>query len=232
MKTLLGIFLLLPLFAFPQFNYKKMSVSLGGGAAVPHMDVTDFSFEPVINGAFHYNITPYAAVGIDAEFGKLTGNYENSLEFENKFLTVAVDARLQAGQFTGRNVSGFGAVLSKLYAGAGLGIIHSDVVSGPPGSIGEVEELPGAPEKPASKLYKSSDVIVPVFAGANIPLMKELDLEILTLFINYRLNISFSDELDALATSASTSNDFFSTLSVGLRLNFGPKGPYFTGAYR
>ena len=233
MKSLLGVFLLLPLFAFPQFNYKKMSVSLGGGIAVPHTDITDFSYEPVVNGAFHYNITPYAAVGIDAEVGKLTGNYHKTLEFTNKFVAAALDARLQMGQFTGKNPSGFRAVLSRLYVGAGLGMIHSNAESGPPEII--ERGIDGPPPGPTEDLmpnqYKGSDIIAPVFVGANIPVMRELDLEVLTLFINYRLNISFSDELDAIASSASTANDFFSTLSVGLRFNFGSKAPYFSGAY-
>src|SRR3546814_9849975 len=115
MKTLLGIFLLLPLFAFPQFKYKKMTISLGGGATIPHSDVTDFSFEPVVNGAFHYNITPYAAIGLDAEVGKLSGNYHNTREFESNFTAFAVDARLQVRQFTGKNVSGFAGALRRLY---------------------------------------------------------------------------------------------------------------------
>lgn len=231
-RSLVVLFLLTPLFAFPQFNYKKMSLSLGGGVTIPHTDITDFSFEPVINGAFHYNITPYAAVGIDAEVGKLSGNYHNTIEFENKFVAVALDARLQARQFTGKNVSGFAAALSRLYAGAGVGMISSDATAGPPGSIDNDGENPPAGESAPLSNYKSADIIVPVFAGANIPLMKELDLEVLTLFVNYRLNISFTDDLDALASSGSTADDYFSTLSIGLRFNIGPKGPYFFGAYR
>ncbi|HYH57130.1 MAG TPA: outer membrane beta-barrel protein [Anseongella sp.] len=227
MKTLLGIFLLLPLFAFSQFNYKKVSLSLGGGATVPHTDITDFSFAPVISGGAHYNISPYAAIGIDVETGKLEGNYstlQNTSEgprnvpvnsFTNKFLTAAVDARLQMGQFTGREVSGFSAVLSRLYAGTGMGIVRSDAESQNPDEI--------------TRQYKSTDFIVPVFAGLNIPLLKELDLEILTLFLNYRLNISFSDDLDALDHAGSTSDDYFSSISAGVRFNIGPRSPYFYG---
>lgn len=230
MKILLGIFLLLPLFAFPQFNYKKISLSLGGGASVPHMDITDVSFEPVINGAFHYNISPYAAVGIDVEGGKLKGDYstrQNTSEgprdvsvsnFTNKFVTAAADVRLQGGQFTGRDATGFAAVLRSLYAGTGMGIIRSDA------------ESLNSDQK--TQEYKSTDFIVPVFAGANIPLVKELGMEVLTLFLNYRLNISFSDDLDALSNPGSTSNDHFSTVSAGIRFNIGPKRPYFYGSYR
>lgn len=221
MRILFSLLLLLPLYAFPQLNFKKMTISAGGGIAIPHTDITEFNVEPVFNGGFHYNITPFAALGLDAEVGKLSGNYHDMHTFSNKLVAAAVDGRLQMGQFTGLNPTGFSAVLSRLYVGAGIGMIHSNAESGPPDAM--EEEL---------RKYKGTDIIAPVFAGANIPLMKELDLEILSLFINYRLNISFTDELDALASSGSTANDYFSTLSVGIRFNFGPKGPYFFGNYR
>lgn len=227
MKILLSLFLVLPFCAFSQVNYKKMSVSAGGGITVPHADITDFNIEPVVNGALHYNITPFAAVGLDAEVGKLSGNYHQLHAFTNKFVTAALDGRLQMGQFMEDHLTGFSAIISKLYLGAGIGMIHSNAESGPPEIINSDESVEGELIK-----YKGTDIIAPVFVGANLPIMKELDLEVLTLFINYRLNISFSDDLDALATTASTSNDYFSTLSVGIRLNFGSKEPYFFGNYR
>src|SRR3546814_11363726 len=105
MKTLLGIFLLLPLFAFPQFNYKKMTISLGGGATIPHSDVTDFSFEPVVNGAFHYNITHYASIGLAADGGKRSGRHHHNRAFESNFTAFVVAARLPVRHFPRKNIN-------------------------------------------------------------------------------------------------------------------------------
>lgn len=229
MRYLSIIFLLLPLFAFPQFNYHKMSVSLGGGVTVPHTDITDFSSQPVINGAVHYNITPYVAVGIDAEVGKLDGNYHNMYEFENKFMALAADARLQMRQFTGEEVSGLPAAFSRLYLGAGLGMVRSNATAS---ALGGGDDRWFGPDGESGRSeYKSADIIVPVFAGVNIPIMESLDREMLSLFVNYRLNVSFSDELDAVASSGSTADDHFSTLSIGVRFNFGASEPYFPRGY-
>lgn len=239
MKVWLIIFLLFPSLAFSQFNYRKISFSLAGGASAPHMDVTDFSFEPVINAGIHYNISPYAAIGLDAEIGKLEGSYltqsHNSegiitkevYGFTNKFVTTALDVRLQMGQFVGRAGDDLSTILKSLYVGAGMGIVRSDAES----HSNRPETTPGDPAGDGNIIYKSTDFIVPVFAGANIPLLKELDTEILTLFLNYRLNVSFSDDLDALSNPGSRSNDHFSTLSAGIRFHFGPRRPYFYNAY-
>lgn len=213
---LISILFLLPFAAFSQVDYKPMTVSLGGGITVPHADVTDFTVKPMGAAAFHYNITPYTSIGLDTEFGKMEGNYHDISAFSNKFVTAAVDARVQVRQFTGEDVSGFTAALSRIYAGAGLGLMHSNAESWDPSA-----------EESILSSYKGSDMIVPVFAGLNIPVVQEMDLDVLTLFLNYRLNLSFSDQLDALDNPNSASNDYLSTFSAGLRINLGRQKSYF-----
>lgn len=220
-KIFLGL-LFLPAIASAQFNYKKLGVSLGGGVSYPHMDVNAGKYTPVFGGRFQYNISPFADIGLDIQAGSIEsdpGSFKRP--FTNKYFSTALTGKIHLAQFIDPSASTLARAAGWIYAGTGLGLIKS--------KVSDIDSTAAG----AMSGYDGADFLLPVNAGVRIPVLTRHKETLLSVFLNYRMNVTFSDALDGYepVQSGNTSNDFFSTVTLGVAFNIGPTDIYMRRKY-
>lgn len=195
---------------------------MDGGVSYPHMDVDDGKFAPVFGGRFQYNFTPYADIGLDIQAGSLeSGEGSFGRPFKNRYFSTAVTGKMHLAQYIDPSASTLARVAGWVYAGAGLGLIKSKVEDIDETAAGAV---PG---------YSDADFLIPVNAGLRVPVLTRLDETLLSAFLNYRMNVTFADALDGYEPGATgnTSNDFYSTVTVGVAFSIGLQETYLRRKY-
>ncbi len=194
---------------------RSWGIGAGIGATVLQGDVEDFN--PRLAGRLNleYNITPYINIGVEGQLGKLAAGDMPSADRYTRvnFRGANANVRFASGQFF-RNLNP-GSVFGGMYIGAGIGIINSEVT--------DINEF-SHDGSPISGIVKEfTGYTVPLNLGLNLELPRLLGRHNLVANINYQYNFVQGEDLDGYAykSTANTSFDGFSFLTVGLKYNFG-----------
>ncbi|WP_118973586.1 hypothetical protein [Taibaiella koreensis] len=240
-KTLFTACLLSPLWAVAQDQTETLpkdnapnqpnqfSIAVNGGLTFPFTDVKKKSKQPVFGIGAQYAAMPWLGINLDVQMGKLKAGDRNdasvyNMEFSNSFFYGAVTARFYPLRLalTGKSDADVQTnikYLGGLYAGVGAGFIVNKVearsTSDP--NVGLIPDPDGA------------GIVVPAEVGYYLPIAhlnkaytgKVYGRSQLSLNINYRHNLSFSEKLDGYNPTgySNKSKDAFSTLTVGLSYN-------------
>lgn len=207
----------------------QFSIAVNGGLTFPFTDVKKGSKQPVFGIGAQYAAKPWLGINLALEAGKLkAGDRKDAsiynMEFSNSFFYGAVTARfyplrLALTRKTEADVQTNVKYLGGLYAGVGAGFIVNKVTAyaTPDQSSGLIPDPDGA------------EIVIPAEIGYSLPIAhlnkayqgKVYGKSQLSVNINYRHNLSFSEKLDGYNPVGypNKSKDAFSTLTVGLIYN-------------
>jgi len=195
----------------------KFGVSLNGGLCFSYTDVKPSGTAPVFGLGGHYYATPYIHANIDVQKGWLKAGDHSSttsgiMGSDNSYFSMALTARFLPLGLIKDSKSEALKYLSEIYGGVGLGFIANSVkantiISPDFGSLGD---------------YSGTALFLPIEAGINVPVLLMTNNKSLSINVNYRVNLAFSDKIDGYVpnVAANEKNDAFNTLTAGLVLKF------------
>lgn len=204
--------------SFAQTNYYKFSVGAGAGATMAFADLQKKHITFAGYGTVDYYFTPYVTLGLEGQKGELAGGDvfldENNRQFINSYLTGTVNLKVSLGEFisSSQRRIPFFDFLGCLYGGVGLGIIKNKIANV---RYNETYFFPGED--------KSTEEIVPVNIGINVPLANRWGFTRFDINVNWQTTFSFGEGMDGY-TPAAGHNDIYSYLSAGVKLHFGVMG--------
>ncbi|MDQ7948846.1 MAG: outer membrane beta-barrel protein [Pedobacter sp.] len=216
--TLLFSICCLSMLSFAQNNYYKFSVGAGAGGAMAFADLNKKKISFAGYATVDYHFTPYVTLGLEGQKGELAGGDilfdPYNRQFINSDLTGTVNLKVSMGEFISsqqRRIPFFD-FLSNVYGGIGLGIINNKISNV---RYYDVNYYPGED--------KSTEEIVPVNIGINIPMVNQWGYTRYAFNINWQTTFTFGEGMDGY-TPVVGKNDMYSFLSAGVKLYFGPMG--------
>jgi len=240
-KTILTVLLLCPLWAMAQDQAETLpkdeapnqpnqfSIAVNGGITFPFTDVKKKSKQPVFGIGAQYAALPWLGVNLELQMGKLKAGDRNdasvyNMEFSNSFFYGTVTARFYPLRLaltgkTDADVQTNIKYLGGLYAGVGAGFIINKVEA----------QATASPDAGVIPDPDGAEIAIPAEVGYYLPIAhlnkaytgRVYGRSQLSLNINYRHNLSFSEKLDGYnpAGYPNKSKDAFSTLTIGLSYN-------------
>jgi hypothetical protein len=209
-----------------QTNYYKLSVGAGAGAAVAFGDLKNEVVTPAVYAAADYYFSPYIAVGLEGQLGKLKGG-DTALyhaNFSNSYKAGNLNARVSAGAFMKKRFvpNTFNTLIRGFYVGTGIGLLRNNIT----------ERYPTQNNNPRINQGKRSswDALVPVNIGLNYGFKEKNGYERLTVNLNFQSNFTFGEGMDGFDDnplfSPNTNSDIYIFSSVGIKYKFGRVGYY------
>jgi hypothetical protein len=227
--SLLSIFFITEANAQVQYlppTVHRLTLSLGGGVTTLFGDVPYAKpFNPAGRLNLDYNITPFIAVGVEGQYGRLSeGEKEKMVEgnkalfMENTYYTGNVNARVSIGQFNRYTSTELGRFLNNIYLGTGLGYLRATNEN-----LTTVFPESG---KPIDYIeYEAEEWIVPINLGINLDIPGILGERTITANVNYQFNQALGESLDGYNFNRYihkvSQRDAFGFLSVAVRFHFG-----------
>jgi hypothetical protein len=207
-------------------EYSKFSFAINGGMTFSFMDVNESKSSPVFGIGLQYTPVPCLGVNIDAQYGTLKAGDRSkpalyNMEFRNNYLYGSLNIRFyplrlvkDAAEKTSLRY------LGGIYGGIGLAAISSkaEAFNSAAPEAGYISDPDGV------------QLALPLEVGYSLPLAQlsagysknNYGRSLLSLNINYRHNLGFSEKMDGYNPPGSNNKgkDAFSTLSLGLIYNF------------
>ena len=244
-KLITFLFLIGTLQGFSQANFNRIGIGFNTGFSTAYTGLS-YGDSPIIpgfrpvkgittnksqvfGGSLEYYFSPFINAGI--EYNNVTlkdGTDKHNRAFISKLNSIEVRGSVALGQFIDFSYSPVLYNLRNVNASLGLGFISgtnnvADFGSGTfpsrqhPNDFGK-SEFNGVLSLPLSISYF-------------VNFYNIYDEPTVVLGVNYKINYTFSDEIDGYNDSASifenNSTDVFTTLSISLKYLFGPKGLYY-----
>ena len=115
------------------YDYGRYDVGFSVGSNQFYGDVVTAKSTKGVSFNFNYNQGPFVNYIFEMQFGKLAGgdavNDPSGRQFAADYQYYALRLQLQAGEVIDYSRGGLANALKNLYAGAGLGIIYSNITS-------------------------------------------------------------------------------------------------------
>ncbi len=204
------LFLVLGNNLFAQYNFYKFSTGGGVGTTLTFADTKIMKSALALYGNFDYHLTPYISMGLEAQKGKLTGG-ENSRKFDNTYTTIAINTKIQLGEFLSRRnlENNFLNALKGLYGGVGIGMMKNNVLIGN-----------------ADARMPNLDIIFQFSGGLNFYFLDKWGDSRYALNFGVQSTIGLEDGMDGDISPNSNFSDIYSYFSVGVKYSFGSLGLY------
>lgn len=195
---------------------KGFAAGLHIGAIQSFTDVTEADINADFGAGVQYNLNDFTFGNLEYSMGRLSRKEldVNEFAFTNKYNRVSATANVALGQFLKPDFRVAHYFLYNIYAGTGVGFIMSNISE--PNALSH--------NKYGGITYQGTDVTLPVNLGFNFKISSYLYPDSpVTINVNMQHNFTFTEMLDGYDTSfaANRYKDAFSSLSVGLKYNFG-----------
>lgn len=205
-----------------QQYFQKYDVGLKFGINTAFSDLAQNKnlYSSALN--FNYYLTPYTAISVETQLGKLRGgglNIDpNQRQYTNNYWAVYLQGKYYLGNLLDKTERDFLALFNNLYVSGGLGIVKNSISKNTrikPDGTGYV--FPG--------LDKSLDLLVPIDMGYDFPIYNQ--------FREYKWEVSISGQfvqtlgegLDGYDIAPNSTNkgypDSFATFMIGVKYSFG-----------
>jgi hypothetical protein len=249
--VLAGIFCAAPAYSqvdhFYGIKQKGFSLNLGGGVTVlnSNWSTNPPSYEALLG--LDYNFTQYLSLGIEGQYGQVAGkdNTKKAVLYYAKTINTFTGGNLNLKVALGQFVSfvpknGFQDAIKRIYVGAGIGSIMSDVKltdhrydqfasNAPAFGNGKTIQTPmkSVSSDPASVTGTGNATYVPVNFGTYIALRGLLGYDKLELNPNFQYNFVQSKVFDGYQPNAVkdpfipvNGNQAFYVISLALKYKF------------
>lgn len=218
--------------ASAQYNYYRLSVGGGAGAAMAFGDLKKNFIRPTGLITFDYNLTPFSSVGLEIQKGFLSGgdsvdvSIDQHLRFyKNSFTSVILGGKVQLGQFIDFESSNLLYAIRGFYVGTGIGMMNSSMTE-----INRSKVNPDGSNYVFPGVDKGSDLFVPINTGISFNIVDQWRFTKFSFNINYQMNMVFGESLDGYndppAKFKNMHGDFYGVATVGFRYFFGTEGLY------
>lgn len=207
-------------------------MGLNTGVTQALADVQKIVPKPTLILSGDYHITPFALAGIEIQKGNISGgdpkNDPHLRYFNNSYLAVMLNGRVQLGQFVDFESSNLLYAVRGFYVGAGVGIINNkmaEVVRYKPGTLSDYPPLgykfPG--------VDKAINLLIPINTGISFNVVDKWRFTKFIFSFNYQSNVMLGEDVDGYNDPKSRFNngrDYWGVASIGVRYCFGPEGLY------
>lgn len=200
---------------------KRFGIYLIGGVTVPYTDVKSPRHASYLGGiAIAYYPFPFVCLSGAMHTGQLkagdkSSNIPDNMYFENQVFDAVFLAKLfplnLANDLSDKNKV-LWSYLSTFYIGAGLGMVksHVDVHRFYPSDFEYIGN------------YTGRDVVFPITAGFDIPVIRLAKNRSIHIDISYTVNFCHTDKLDGYVTPEyqNGKNDAYNFVSIGIGYRF------------
>jgi len=165
-----------------QSDFQQLSIGVGAGAARTYAASPIIKTTLAYNGIICYYPSEFFHVELEGQIGQLAGGKIGTthLNYDNHYQAVFLEPVLHLGVFLYNSESDFLKTFSNLYAGAGVGLIHNEVVDY---SI-------------VNQYTRSIIPIIPVKVGYEYSFFDDYNDPVLKINLSYSINTSMGRGLD------------------------------------
>ncbi|PAW92548.1 hypothetical protein CKK33_03160 [Mucilaginibacter sp. MD40] len=209
-------------------NYASLGIGVSASLNKPNADLKNEYQNKSYALTFNYYYTPYVPIGLEFQFGKLSGGGNTVAEdkdtrrFSNDYKALILHMDAQLGEFVDYERNAFLNVVKNFYAGIGVGGIYNNVNRNEYSLLDPTYKFPGQ--------NTSINLIVPLRVGYEFKFYNEYGQPNVRLDIGYQHNITFGEGLDGYADPSSkfknNAPDQYRQITVGLKVNFGGQSTY------
>ncbi|QHS55053.1 hypothetical protein GWR56_05685 [Mucilaginibacter sp. 14171R-50] len=210
-------------------NYASYGIGLSASRNKPYADLKKEFNNQSYAVTFNYYYTPYVPIGLEFQFGKLSGGSNTDFKidasgrmYENNYKALLLHMDVQAGEIMDYQGNAALNVLKNLYFGIGVGGIYNDVKAQRTDPINPGYIFPGKD--------KGVNLIVPLRFGYEFKFYNAYDEPNIRLDIGYQHNITFGEGLDGYADASTkfknNALDQYTQLTIGIKVNFGGETSY------
>jgi hypothetical protein len=246
LKKLLVILLILgALKAYPQANFSRIGIGVGGGLTTAYTGLS-YGLSPIIpgfnpvkglstnksryfGGFLDYYFTPFITAGLEYNNLELKdGTDKHNRAFVSKLSAIEIKGTVALGQFVDFAYSPFLYNIRNINASLGLGFISgtnnvADFGSGLFPSRQHANDF--------GKSKYSGVISIPASIGYNLNIYDAYQEVKFVVGVNYKMSFTLSDDIDGYnddpAIFENNSKDAYTTLGVSVKYLFGPRGLYY-----
>ena len=203
------------------YDYAQYDVGVAVGFNQFYGDVITSKSSNALYFNFDYNQTPFLNYIFEFSAGKLQGgdaiNDRYGRQFSANYTSYAFRIQLQGGEILDYSDSKVANVFKNLYAGAGLGILYSNI-----SSINRYSNvLPGFY---TPGVDKGNPLFLPVRIGYEFKIFNRYQAPSVKIDLGYQYDFVFSDDLDGFR--AGDKNDAFAQFVIGVKFALGSVTSY------
>ncbi|MFD0766339.1 outer membrane beta-barrel protein [Mucilaginibacter lutimaris] len=210
-------------------NYATYGIGVSASLNKAYADLKKQDSNKSYAVTFNYFFTPYVPIGLEFQFGKLSGGSNTDLKVDkdgrqylNNYKALILHMDVQAGELMDYQGSTILNVLKNFYAGAGIGGISNSVETQRTSVLDPTYTFPGT--------NSSVNLIVPLRFGYEFKFYNAYDQPNIRLDIGYQHNLTFGEGLDGYADPSTNFKnnalDQYRQITVGIKVNFGGQNSY------
>lgn len=215
------------------YNFSHLGVGFFGSYNKPYADLKQANQGKTFNITGYYNLTPYIPLGLEVQFGSLSGgSIVTDLarrQYDNHYTALILHGDFALGEIIDYDGNLFLKFAKDLYVGTGIGVISNNM-----SFIQRTNLLPdatfpvGAYTFPGSN--QSLNLMVPIRFGYEFKIYNAVDEPFIGLNIGYIHNMTWGEGMDGYTDPPSgfknNSPDQYRQIVVGIKINFGAPVPY------
>ncbi|MBC7401490.1 MAG: hypothetical protein H7289_16245 [Mucilaginibacter sp.] len=214
------------------YNFSHFGIGFFGSYNKPYADLKQANRGKTYNITGYYNLTPYVPLGLEVQFGNISGGSiltdVAKRQYENHYLAVIVHGDIALGEIMDYDGNFFLKFAKDLYIGTGFGMINNNMAFIQRTNLIATGYPIGGYTFPGQDA--SANLIVPIRFGYEFKIYNAYDEPFIGLNIGYIHNMTWGEGLDGYTDPASgfknNSQDQYSQIVVGIKINFGTVAPY------
>jgi hypothetical protein len=226
-------FSVLSLKAQDSYNYSRLGIGFFGGVNYPYADLRSANQGKSYNITGYYNLTPYIPLGLEVQFGGLSGGSiitdPDKRQYDNHYKAVILHGDFALGEVIDYEGSFLMKLVKDFYVGTGVGVISNNMAFVQRTNLIDVPNLPAGTYTFPGK-SSSLNLLVPIRFGLELKIYNAYDEPFIGLNIGYIHNVTWGEGLDGYRDPNSgfknNSPDQYRQIVVGIKVNFGPSVPY------
>ncbi|MCC8424660.1 hypothetical protein [Mucilaginibacter sp. UR6-11] len=215
------------------YNYGKYGIGFFASSNFPYADLKTANKGKTYNITGYYNLTPYVPLGLEFQFGGLSGGSivtdESRRQYDNHYKAFIFHGDFALGQIIDYDRDPFMKVIKDFYMGTGVGIINNNM------AFIQRTNLNGSPNLPPGTYTfpgqnSSTNLVIPIRFGYEFKIYNGYDEPFMGINIGYIHNVTLGEGLDGYSDPGTgfknNSPDQYRQIIVGVKINFGQSVPY------
>jgi hypothetical protein len=199
-------------------SYQPFSIGAGYGVTIAFAGEQTLTSSNALDLNLNYNISPFATLSLEGQFGQLSSGDSVHDSFAKQFLNsynaIILHADLQGGELFDYSHSEFLNGLKNLYLGVGMGFLSNKITS--------IQLInPANKQVPLNYAATSSNFLVPVRVGYEFKIFNHYDEPQVRFDITYSFNTAFGQGLDGYIYPHGAAIKFYNYISAGFKYSFG-----------
>jgi hypothetical protein len=215
------------------YNYSQYGVGFFASYNYPYADLKKANNGKTFNITGYYNLTPYVPIGLEVQFGDLSGGSIvtdiSKRQYDNNYKAVILHGDYALGEMIDYEGNFFLDVVKDFYMGTGVGVISNNMAF-----IQRTNLIPSTVFPVGTYTFpgknSSLNLIVPVRFGYEYKIYNAYGEPFIGLNIGYTHNLTWGEGLDGYTDPPkgfkNNSQDQYRQIVVGIKINFGSAIPY------